>query len=249
MKLAFLTADDPIYMPDFFDTVLREFGAQTDHVYSVPPLYKGQTPVQAARRYYRTFGATAVAGLLKQLAFAKVKRRSIKHVCERHGVAHAVVRDVNAPEFVSGLASRRLDVIVSVSCPQIFKQPLLDTPTIGCLNIHGALLPRYRGIMPSFWMLANGEERGGVTVYLMNEKIDAGEVAEQRPVEIRPSETLDEFLRRSKATAAEALVDVLRSLQRGTLTTFPMDMTQGSYYSWPDAEAVRRFRAAGHKLW
>ena len=249
MKLAFLAADDPIYLPNFFDTVLREFGPQTDHVYSVPPLYKGQTRVQAAQRYYRTFGASAVFGLVKQLATAKVTQRSIKHVCERHGVSHAVVHDANAPEFVSELASRRPDVIVSVSCPQIFKRPLLDTPAIGCLNIHGALLPQYRGIMPSFWMLANGERRGGVTVYLMNEKIDAGDVAEQRPVEILPTDTLDGFLRRSKAVAAEALIEVLRSIERGSLATVPMDMTQGSYYSWPDPEAVRRFRAAGHRLW
>lgn len=249
MKLAFLAAADPIYLPNFFEIVLGDFAAQTDCVYSVPPLYKGQTPVRAAWRYYQTFGATAVVGLLKQLVAAQVARNSIKRVCARHGVSHAVVRDVNAAEFVAELASRQLDVIISVSCPQIFKRPLLETPAVGCLNIHGALLPHYRGIMPSFWMLANRERHAGVTVYFMNEEIDAGDVAEQRAFEIFPTETLDGFLRRSKAAAAEVLLDVLRSIERGTLAPAPMDMTKGSYYSWPDVEAVRKFRATGHRLW
>jgi methionyl-tRNA formyltransferase len=249
VKLAFLTAADPIYLPKFFDVVLGDFAAQTDRVYSVPPLYKGQSAGNAAWRYYRTFGPTAVAGLLKQLIAAKLARNSIKHVCAQHGVSHGVVRDVNAVDFVTELASRHLDVIVSVSCPQIFKRPLLETPSVGCLNIHGALLPQYRGIMPSFWMLANRERRAGVTVYFMNEEIDAGEIAMQRRFDIFPNETLDGFLRRSKAAAAEVLIDVLKSIERGTLAPVPMDMASGSYYSWPDVEAVRRFRATGHKLW
>jgi methionyl-tRNA formyltransferase len=117
------------------------------------------------------------------------------------------------------------------------------------LNIHGALLPQYRGIMPSFWMLANGERTGGVTVYFMNEAIDAGEIAGQQSLKIYSTESLDGFLRRSKAMAAELLLDVLGSIERGAVVRRPMDMAQGSYYSWPDAAAVRRFRDAGHTLW
>jgi hypothetical protein len=58
-------------------------------------------------------------------------------------------------------------VIVSVSCPQIFKKELIELPARGCLNVHGASLPQYRGVMPSFWMLANGERQAGVSVYFV----------------------------------------------------------------------------------
>lgn len=249
MKVAFLTADDPIYLPSFFHRVLAECAPFTDYVYAVPPLYKGQTPTAAAWRYYRTFGAAAVAGLTKRLLQTKLSRSSINNVCKEHGIPHRVVRDVNAPEFVAELAERGVDVIVSVSCPQIFKQDLLQTPALGCLNVHGALLPRYRGIMPSFWMLANGEREAGVTVYFMNEDIDGGDIAGQRSFEIMPSETLDEFLIRSKRMAAELLIDVLRSLGQGAVPRRPMNLSEGSYYSWPAAQDVERFIAAGHKLW
>jgi methionyl-tRNA formyltransferase len=164
-------------------------------------------------------------------------------------VQHATAKDVNAPEFVSELARREIDVIVSVSCPQIFRQALLDAPTVGCLNVHGGLLPQYRGIMPSFWMLANGESEAGVTVYFMNEDIDAGDVAGQRSFQITPTETLDQFLRRSKCIAAELLIAVLREVRHGTVNRRPMNMSEGSYYSWPDRVAVQRFIAAGRRLW
>jgi len=249
MKLAFLTADEPIYLPDFFERVLTEFGAVTDCVYTVPPLYKGQSSRAAAWRYYRTFGATAVASLVRRLVEAKLSKRSIARACDRHGVSHAVAGNVNAPEFIGELERREIDVVVSVSCPQIFTTPLLEAPALGCLNIHGALLPQYRGVMPSFWMLANGECEAGVTVYFMNEDIDAGEVAGQRSFEIMPAESLDGFLRRSKRIGADLLVQVLEEVSNGTVTRRPMNMSEGSYYSWPDRPAVRRLMAAGHRLW
>jgi methionyl-tRNA formyltransferase len=249
VKLAFLAADDPLYLPSFFETVLAECSAETAWVYSVPPLYKGQSPAQAAWRYYRTFGATAVWGLVRRLAATKLRRNSIERVCNRHAVRHGVIRDVNAADFVSQVDEQGIDVLVSVSCPQIFKEPLLAAPRTGCLNVHGALLPQYRGIMPSFWMLANGERQAGVTIYFMNERIDAGDLVGQRAFEILPTETLDAFLRRSKRLAAELLVEVLRSLRQGTLQPTRMDMAGGSYYSWPNEAAVRSFRAAGRSLW
>jgi methionyl-tRNA formyltransferase len=249
VRLAFLTADDPIYLPSFFELVLGEYGAETVCVYSVPPLYKDQTRARAAWRFYRTFGAGAFAGLVKQLVLARKARRSIARTCERLGVAHAVVPDVNATEFVAELERRDLDVIVSVSCPQIFRKPLLEAPRVGCLNIHGAPLPHYRGVMPSFWMLANGEQEAGVTIYFMDEQIDAGEICAQRRFEIMPTESLDRFLRRSKRIAAELLIEVLRSIEHGTVAREPVDTATGSYYSWPDREAVRRFRAAGRRVW
>lgn len=249
MNIVFLTTEDPIYLPSFYERVLATYGEQTKEVCIVPPLYKGQTPTRAAWRYYRTFGADGVRGLVARVAQAKLRRRSISAACSRHGVASSVVPDVNAPAFLEHLREIGADLLVSVSCPQIFKTDLIDLPALGCLNIHGAALPLYRGVMPSFWMLANGENDAGVSIYFVNEKIDAGELCGQRVFAIEPEETLDEFLRRSKAIAADLLIEVLQKLERGELTRAPLDLSKGSYYSWPDKEAVRRFRAAGRRLW
>jgi methionyl-tRNA formyltransferase len=249
MTVVFLTTADPLYLPALFDRVLGVRGADTAAVYVVPPLYKGQTQLQALRRYLRTFGPAATLALARRVAWAKIRRRSIEQAGSRHGVRVATTPDVNSEEFLRELRALAPDVIISVSCPQIFSKPLIDLPRAGILNVHGALLPQYRGVMPSFWMLANGEKTAGVSVYFVNEQIDAGELLIQRPFDVAPGETLDGFLRRSKAIAAELVLEALDRVERGTAEGTPMDLSRGTYHSWPTAEAVQRFRASGHRLW
>ena len=249
MRIVFLTTHDPLYLPAFFDRVLAERAADTCLVSIVPPLYGRQTARQAAWRYFRTFGARDTVGLARRTLAAALARRSVAAVCERHGVPHARTADVNALPFLDELRSLGTDVIVSVSCPQIFRKPLIDLPDRGCLNIHGAILPSYRGVMPSFWLLANGESRAGVSIYFVNEQIDAGDLCAQRVFDIRPEDSLDQFLIRSKAIAAELLLEVLDAVEQGTTQRIPLDLAEGSYYSWPDREAAQRFRAAGRSVW
>ena len=249
MKTVFLTTDDRLYLPAFFECILPEIRTGAAAVYVVPPLYKNQSAVQAARRYARTFGWADAGRLAARLAGAKLRRRSIAAVCEGNDVPCRAAVDVNAPAFLDELRAIGPDVLVSVSCPQIFKRPLIELAPSGCLNVHGALLPLYRGVLPSFWMLANGERRAGVSIYFVNEAIDAGELCAQRSFAIEPDDTLDSFLRRSKAIAADMLVDVLRRMEDGTVRRTPLNLEEGSYYSWPDAEAVARFRARGRSVW
>jgi len=248
LNVAFLTTDDPLYLPAFFEQVLT---ARSDRfsVFVVPPLYKNQTPRAAAWRYLRTFGPGATWGLGMRLAGARLRGSSIERVCEEHGVPCERVRDVNDPVFLDRLRVLETDVIVSVSCPQIFRKELIELPPRGCLNIHGAILPSYRGVMPSFWMLAHNEQQAGVSIFFVNEDIDAGELCGQRVFAIEPEDTLDGFLRRSKAIAAELLLEVLQSLEDESIEREPLDLSKGSYYSWPDREAVGVFRAAGRSVW
>jgi len=248
VNIAFLTTEDPIYLPPFFDRVLL-VRRSNSAVFVAPPLYKDQTAVAAARRYARTFGLRSALGLAMRVVRAKIQRQSIAAVCARYGVPCESVRDVNEASFVDRLRASGTDLIVSVSCPQIFKKPLIDVPARGCLNIHGAILPAYRGVMPSFWMLANDEKTAGVSIFFVNEKIDAGELCGQRQFEIHPHETLDAFLRRSKTVAAELLLDVLEQIENGIVTATPLDLSKGSYYSWPERDDVRRFLASGRRVW
>jgi methionyl-tRNA formyltransferase len=249
VRIVFLTTADPLYLPGFFERVFDRRAADVAAVYVVPPLYRDQSHRSALSRYARTFGLRATAHLATEVMTAKARRRSIESVCRRQGVAVAAAADVNADEFLAQLRALAPDVIVSVSCPQIFRAPLIGLPSSGVLNVHGALLPEYRGILPSFWMLANGETRAGVSVYFVDERIDAGEVCAQRAFEISPDDTLDSFLRRSKLIAADLLLEVLDAIDGGTCERRPLDLSQGSYYSWPDAEAVKRFRERGRALW
>ena len=250
MNIAFLTTSDPLYLPKFFERILPTLARQHElRVYSVPPLYKDQTTTQAARRYLTSFGVAATIQLTTRLLGAKLARRSIESVCRRAAVRYESISDVNAPGFLALLRKEHVELLVSVSCPQIFRRALIDLPPRGVLNIHGAILPHYRGVMPSFWMLANGERQAGVSIYFVNEKIDAGELCGQTIFSIDENETLDEFISRSKLISAELLLDTIDAMERGDLERRELNLTEGSYYSWPDANAVERFRAAGRRLW
>ena len=143
----------------------------------------------------------------------------------------------------------KTDLIVSVSCPQIFRRPLIDLPPRRCLNMHGARLPNYRGIAPSFWMMANGESRAAVTVFFVNENIDAGDVVEVAEFDIGPDETLDAFIVRSKEIACDLLLRAIDKVETGDPATTPLDKDKGSYFGFPTRAAYRRFRDRGRKLW
>ena len=97
-------------------------------------------------------------------------------------------------------------------------------------------------------MLANNEKRAGVSIYFMNEEIDAGDLCGQRTFDVLPDETYDSFLRRSKAVAANLLVEVLHNIEAGIVIRHPLDLSEGSYFSWPDPDSVKRFRAYGRRL-
>lgn len=247
MRIAFLTTNDPLYLPAFFEKVLGVH-RQEVFVFSVPPLYGKQTSLDAVRRFHRTFGLGPLCHLAWKVALARLRRQSIRSVCQRHGVVYEEARDVNSVTFIQRLRELALDVVVSVSCPQVFKPQLLGVSKLGVLNIHGALLPNYRGVLPAFWILAADEQSAGVSVHFVTEKIDAGDVCGQRGFQIEVRDSLDSFLKRSKKAAAELLLEVLQQLRDGEIERRPLNLAEGSYFSWPTAEDYRRFRLSGRRL-
>jgi methionyl-tRNA formyltransferase len=250
VNIAFLTIEDPLYLPTFFGRVLPVLARRhTVRVFSVLPLYKDQSVAQAARRYLASFGASATLQLTMRLLRARLANQSISSVCGREGAAYHFVSDVNAPEFLGRLGQDATELLISVSCPQIFRKALIDLPRHGILNIHGAILPQYRGVMPSFWMLANGEKKAGVSIYFVNEKVDAGDLCGQEVFAIDPTESLNGLISRSKRIAADLLLNTIDALEEGTLERRPLDLAVGSYYHWPDAAAVRRFFDSGKRVW
>ena len=92
--------------------------------------------------------------------------------------------DINHPIWVSKIKAMQPDIIFSFYYRNMVKQPILDIPEKGCLNLHGSLLPRYRGRCPVNWVLVNGEKETGVTLHYMTRKPDDGDIVSQVPVPI-----------------------------------------------------------------
>jgi methionyl-tRNA formyltransferase len=141
---------------------------------------------------------------------------SVGVLAERAGIPVREVSDVNAESFLAILENIEPDVLFSVSAPQIFNEKLLSIPSWGCLTVHAASLPEYRGMMPNFWQMKHGREMAGLTAHRMNEDIDKGEVVLRDKVPIEEDDTLDDLMKRSKRHAADLVLETIQKIRDGT---------------------------------
>jgi methionyl-tRNA formyltransferase len=259
MRVVFVAPEEPLILPLFFERTLPALGDQVVAVAVVSPIYKNSGWIQQSRRFIRSFGlrwfAIEVARYSGNKALDAVGRlvplgraRSVRAVTSRHGIRLLRPDDVNAPDFIATLRSMDPDLVISVSCPQIFHRPLLDLPRLGCLNVHSALLPKYRGMLPTFWALVNGEPETGVTVHRMVEGIDGGDIVLQRRVPIAEDETLLSLMRKTKRMAADLVLESIKEFDAGTVSPMSNPADEGSYFSFPTRADVDRFRALGRRI-
>jgi methionyl-tRNA formyltransferase len=259
MRIVFVAPEEPLILPRFFERALPPLGDQVLAVAVVSPIYKGSGWIQQSRRFIRSFGFRWFAVEAARYSWNKAldavgrlarfgRARSVRAVAGRHGIRLLRPVDVNAPEFIAVLRSMDPDLVISVSCPQIFRRQLLELPRLGCLNVHSALLPKYRGMLPTFWAIVNGEHETGVTVHRMAEGIDGGDIILQRPVPIAADETLLSLMRKTKRVAADLVLESIEEFDAGTVSPIPNPANEGSYFSFPTRADVDRFRALGRRV-
>jgi methionyl-tRNA formyltransferase len=122
----------------------------------------------------------------------------------------------NDASFINTVAKLKPDLFVLASYGHILSRKLLDIPKFGGINIHPSLLPRYRGAAPIQRVIMAGEEKTGVTVIFMDEKIDHGEIIFQKELDIMPNENYNSLLSRLASLGADIIIDVLKSCAAGT---------------------------------
>jgi methionyl-tRNA formyltransferase len=133
------------------------------------------------------------------------------------------------PNFISGLAAFDADLFVVVAFGQILSQKLLDTPSMGCINVHASLLPKYRGAAPMQRCLMNGEKETGVCVQKMVFQLDAGDVIEEAKIPIPPERTLGELEERLCDLSKPLLFSVIKKYLAGRAPpASPQDASQAT---------------------
>ena len=124
----------------------------------------------------------------------------------------------NNQEFVEKLKNINPDVICVVAYGKIIPKEILDIPRLGCINVHGSLLPKYRGAAPIQWAVLNGDKETGVTTMFMDEGMDTGDMIEKEVVKIGDNETTGELWDRLSIVGANLLVKTLKLLENGEAT-------------------------------
>ncbi len=190
----------------------------------------------------------------QQLAMSPVKECAVAH-----GLRVEQPERVRRPEVVELLAGLQTEAMVVVGYGQLIPQSIIDLPRLGIINVHGSLLPKYRGAGPLQWAVANGETRSGVTTMLINAGMDTGDILLMRETDIGPEETSVELGNRLASMGAELLVETLDGVARGAITPRPQNNAEATYapllkkedgrIDWqrPAAEIHRRIR--GFQPW
>ena len=119
------------------------------------------------------------------------------------------------PEFIDEIKKINPDVICVVAYGKILPKELLDIPRLGCINVHGSLLPKYRGAAPIQWAVLNGDKKTGITTMYINEGMDTGDMILKEEVEIGNNETTGELWERLSNVGANLLVKTLKLIEQG----------------------------------
>ncbi|MEO8740377.1 MAG: formyltransferase [Casimicrobiaceae bacterium] len=156
---------------------------------------------------------------------------SVAAVAAEHGVPAIRPVDPNAADIVSRVAAAVPDFIFSFYYRQMLKAPMLALASRGSLNMHGSLLPKYRGRVPVNWAIIHGETETGATLHYMTAKPDAGDIVAQTAVPILGDDTAGEVFNKVTVAAEMTLYRVLPALVAGNAQRIPQRPGSGSYFS------------------
>jgi methionyl-tRNA formyltransferase len=146
------------------------------------------------------------------------------------GVPIFTPEKVNTPEWIERIAALKPDLILSVYYRNMISAKILALAPLGAFNMHGSLLPKYRGRAPINWAVLHGERRIGMTLHRMVKSADAGAIVDQEGIEIDHRDTAEQAFRKVLPCARRVLERQIDALLAGTAKETPQDESQATYY-------------------
>ena len=156
--------------------------------------------------------------------------RSVAELAAKHGIPVYKPDSVNNEEWVTRIRVLRPDVIFSFYYRHLIPETILKLPRLGAFNLHGSLLPKYRGRVPINWAIIHGETQTGATLHYMVAKPDAGDIVDQEAVPIGPMETAREVFDKVAAAGRQIVARQWDHIKSGKAPRIPQDPAQASYY-------------------
>jgi methionyl-tRNA formyltransferase len=246
MNIILLTQDDPFYLAETTDDFITKIKRQGNHqiiqaiVSSPSPYGKKESFLKKVSKTYSIFGFQFFFHYsLRFICRKLILRKSVIEIILKHNIPlWKLENSINKAENVARLKQLNADIIIIIAGNQIIKKQVLDIPKYGVINAHSSLLPNYKGLMPTFWVLKNNEKITGVSVFKLTEGIDDGPIIIQREIAIDKSTTQSELVQKSKYLANELLINSLDILDKSDLF---IENKGGSYYKSPSKPDVKEF--------
>lgn len=177
-----------------------------------------------------------------KLAYSPVK----EYALEKNLKIYQPIKIKNNTEFLDEIKTLAPDVICVVAYGKILPKEILEIPKLGCINVHGSLLPKYRGAAPIQWAVLNGDKTTGITTMYMNEGMDTGDMILKEEVEIGPEETTGDLWQKLSKIGGEILVKTLKLIEEGKTprekqteeaTLAPMLNKEMALIDWENSDA------------
>lgn len=171
-----------------------------------------------------------------------------EYALEKNIPLYQPIKVRNNPEFIEEVRKMNPDVICVVAYGKILPEELLKIPKLGCINVHGSLLPKYRGAAPIQWAVINGDKKTGITTMYMDVGMDTGDMILKKEVDIGGNETTGELWDRLAKIGGELLVETLNKIEDGTaprekqgenFTMAPMLNKEMSKIDWENQSAIQ----------
>jgi len=253
MRIVIITQDEPFYLVDNLKYLVENLPKHSEIVgcvvNEVSPFGKKETFAQKVKKTYDVFGLKFF--LHYAFKFLKSKLNSSKNITsflEKNDIDKIILtKPINNEESVQIIKDYQPDLLVSILGNQIFKEPIINLAPKGCINLHTALLPKYRGLMPSFWVLKNDEEYTGVSVFFVDEGIDSGPIIVQEKVKIGDM-TQEQLIIHTKKIGMDAIIRSIDLLEKDKVVLIDNDASQMTYYSFPTREDVKVFLQRGKRF-
>ena len=218
-------------------------------VSDVSPFGKKESFFKKAKKTYNIFGFKFFAYYSLKYLKSKFNKKNnlIKFLKSVDIPVITLDNPINNQNSVDKIKKYNPDLLVSILANQIFKAPILNLAPKGCINLHTALLPKYRGLMPTFWVMKNNEKKTGVSVFFVDEGIDSGPIIIQTEVEIG-NRTQEELIAYTKKIGMEAISKSIELIQKDKVLIIENDDSQKTYFTFPTKDDVLVFNKIGKKF-
>ncbi len=260
MKIVIITSDEPFYLPLTFQKLFESSARDSiKKIILLPPTAKKRnwkTIIEEQMGFglpYFTY-RTVQYMLFKILSSINIKIKgryySIEAVAKAYKIPLLKLPNINSDETLNIIREENPDLMVSLSASQIFSEKIINLPKWATLNVHNAPLPRYQGLMPSFWVLYHSEKETATTVHLMDKKIDTGGIIVQKEVPISRDETIDSLIKKTKLLTVDALLEAFALFKehKGHPPVILNKQEEATYFGFPSKKDIKKFRQRGKRF-
>jgi methionyl-tRNA formyltransferase len=238
MNIYILTVDEPLYTVETFRIILEKYRSNIVGV-SFP---NGDISPKRMITTLKIWGALRFAKLICCCLLHMLRGGKVHNLFKKNKITIYPVRDINSKAFLDKLRSLRVDLLISLNCPQMLKKEILELPRQGCVNAHFGMLPKYRGILPIFYAILNREKEFGVTLHFMDEQIDNGPIILQKTIKIRESDNLFSLYPSAFKAAGDLFVEAIDLISRQDLKLKDNNPKNKSYYSYPANSSIIKYK-------